>query len=51
MPIYEFKCGHCGHIYELLKRQSDGPPKTCPKCGWFQLQDLQISRPAIVRVN
>jgi putative FmdB family regulatory protein len=35
MPIYEFKCLGCGHVFELLKLKKDDE-KTgmkCPKCG------------------
>jgi len=33
MPIYEFKCDSCGEVTERLQKMSDGPLKTCPKCG------------------
>lgn len=34
MPIYEFRCLKCGHIFELLKlKKSDEEIKMrCPKC-------------------
>ncbi len=34
MPIYEYKCNKCGHVFEQLVFSSDkegGYP--CPKCG------------------
>ena len=32
MPIYEYKCDHCGHQFEKLMRISaDAPP--CGNCG------------------
>ena len=40
MPIYEFKCLGCGHVFELLKLKKDDE-KTgmkCPKCG---LEDVE----------
>ena len=33
MPIYEYKCTNCGHIFEELRSISDGEGATCPKCG------------------
>ena len=36
MPIYEYKCGACGHQFEHLARAGVTP--ACPKC---QGQDLE----------
>jgi putative FmdB family regulatory protein len=33
MPIYEYRCGECGHQKEFLQRLSDAPLTHCPKCG------------------
>ncbi|HIJ39890.1 MAG TPA: zinc ribbon domain-containing protein [Deltaproteobacteria bacterium] len=34
MPIYEFKCGKCGNVYESLCFRSSGEDKgPCPSCG------------------
>jgi len=33
MPIYEYRCGECGHQKEFLQRSSDAPLTDCPKCG------------------
>jgi putative FmdB family regulatory protein len=33
MPIYEYRCGACGHKLESLQRFSDAPLVTCPSCG------------------
>lgn len=33
MPIYEYKCTSCGHIFEKMQSFNDEPVKTCPKCG------------------
>ena len=35
MPIFEFKCGKCGHNFEelVLSSQFDIDDLTCPKCG------------------
>ncbi len=32
MPIYEYKCGDCGHELEALQKMSDDPLKFCPSC-------------------
>jgi putative FmdB family regulatory protein len=33
MPIYGYRCGNCGHEFEVLQKMSDAPLKTCPKCS------------------
>jgi len=33
MPIYEYKCSHCGHELEALQKMSDDPLRDCPECG------------------
>jgi|SRR5438132_13900031 len=37
MPIYEYRCGACGHELEALRKLSDAPLSTCPKCGKHEL--------------
>ena len=32
MPIYEYRCGECGHQQEVLQKVSDAPLTDCPKC-------------------
>ena len=32
MPIYEYRCGDCGHQQEFLQKVSDAPLTECPKC-------------------
>jgi putative FmdB family regulatory protein len=32
MPIYGYRCSHCGHEFEIQQRMSDQPLKECPKC-------------------
>ncbi len=32
MPIYEYRCGECGHVFEEIQRYSDPDPETCPSC-------------------
>jgi len=33
MPIYEYQCSACKHRCEALRKISDAPLTTCPKCG------------------
>ncbi len=33
MPIYEFECSGCGHLFERLQKLSDADPTECPVCG------------------
>ncbi|HEY2864457.1 MAG TPA: FmdB family zinc ribbon protein [Casimicrobiaceae bacterium] len=40
MPIYEYRCGACGHKLESLQRLSDAPMVTCPACGQDALTKL-----------
>jgi putative FmdB family regulatory protein len=32
MPTYGYRCGSCGHQFEISQKMSDEPLKTCPKC-------------------
>ena len=32
MPIYEFECRSCGHVWDELQKSSDPDPETCPNC-------------------
>ena len=40
MPIYEYRCGACGHHLEALQKMSDAPLRKCPDCGKSQLKRL-----------
>ena len=40
MPIYEYQCGNCGHIFDALQKMSDDPLKQCPECGKPELKKL-----------
>jgi putative FmdB family regulatory protein len=33
MPLYEYECEACGHRFEQIRKFSDPPVDTCPKCG------------------
>ena len=32
MPIYAYKCSHCGFVKDVLQKISDAPLTTCPSC-------------------
>ncbi len=32
MPIYEYRCGACGHELEVLQKLSEPPLSDCPQC-------------------
>ena len=33
MPLYEYECERCGHVFEAIQKFSDPPIDKCPKCG------------------
>ena len=45
MPIYEFKCTACDHVFERLQKLSDADPTDCPECGAAQVR-RQLTAPA-----
>ena len=36
VPLYEYECGSCGHLFELLRGMSDADP-LCPSCASEQV--------------
>jgi len=38
MPLFEYKCGKCGHAFEFLARSSEDAPRKCPQCGSSSIQ-------------
>jgi putative FmdB family regulatory protein len=40
MPIYEYQCQNCGHLFEELQSMKEAPLVTCPKCGKNELKKL-----------
>jgi putative FmdB family regulatory protein len=45
MPLYEYKCGSCDSVIEVIQKFSDAPLTTCQSCGGV-LQRL-VSAPAL----
>ncbi len=34
MPLYEYRCGTCGNVFEAYRRLSEEErEETCPSCG------------------
>ena len=44
MPIYEYQCDSCGHVFDALQKMSDDPLTLCPNCGAETLRKL-VSAP------
>lgn len=40
MPIYEYRCGACGHEMEAMQKMADAPLTDCPECGKADLTKL-----------
>jgi putative FmdB family regulatory protein len=38
MPIFEYACSHCGHVFEKLVLTRNQDPPECPKCGWKRVE-------------
>ncbi|HEB74575.1 MAG TPA: zinc ribbon domain-containing protein, partial [Candidatus Desulfofervidus auxilii] len=32
MPLYDYRCEDCNHVFEAM-HGIDEPPPTCPNCG------------------
>ena len=45
MPLYEYQCKKCGHLFEKIQKFSDKLVKKCPECGGPVEQT--ISAPAV----
>lgn len=45
MPLYEYQCKNCNHLFERIQKFSDPPLTVCPKCQG-EVEQL-ISPPAI----
>ena len=45
MPLYEYRCQSCAHLFEVIRKFSDPPLDVCPKCGGGPVAKL-LSSPA-----
>ena len=46
MPIYEYKCTVCGHVFEVIAGFSANGTRKCEKCG--AIAKRLISAPQVV---
>jgi len=46
MPLYEYRCGKCRKLTEVIQSFSEKPLRICPHCGARALKKL-MSAPAI----
>lgn len=46
MPIYDYRCDHCGHVFSAVQSYKDEALEKCPNCG--KRPRRLISTPAIV---
>jgi putative FmdB family regulatory protein len=40
MPIFEYACSNCGHVFEKLVLTRNQEPPECPKCEWKRTEQL-----------
>ena len=33
MPIYDYRCDHCGHVFSAVQSYTDATLEKCPSCG------------------
>ncbi len=45
MPLYEYRCTKCNHVFEKIQKFSDPHVSKCPKCG-AKVEQV-ISAPAV----
>ena len=45
MPLYEYRCLTCGHVFDVIQKFTDPPVSSCPECG--KAVEKCVSSPAI----
>lgn len=46
MPLFEYKCGTCSHVFDSYSSKAPGAPsRPCPQCG-EKAPKVPVSRPA-----
>jgi putative FmdB family regulatory protein len=40
MPTYDYRCGACGHEFEVFQSISEGRKRKCPRCKKPELERL-----------
>jgi putative FmdB family regulatory protein len=38
MPMFEYACPHCGHVFERFVMTRNQDPPECPQCGWKRVE-------------
>lgn len=33
MPLYDYKCPHCEHVFEEMRPMAERATAECPRCG------------------
>ncbi len=51
MPIYEFKCDKCNHLFDFLARNISDTPEKCPKCGASKMSKQLSTFAAVATSN
>ena len=48
MPIYDYVCGACGHLLEVIHGIYAEGPRFCPSCGAEGRMKKAVAAPAVV---
>ena len=48
MPVYDYVCGACGHLLEVIHGIHAEGPRFCPSCGAEGRMTKALSAPAVV---
>ena len=43
MPIFEFRCTECGHVFEEYTRKRNLLGIECPKCNALATKEMSVS--------
>jgi len=47
MPLFDYKCGACEKVTEVLQGRDEPSPKECPHCKAEGTMKRQLSAPSI----
>ena len=48
MPVYDYLCGACGHLLEVVHRIQAEGPRFCPSCGVEGRMKKAIASPTVL---
>jgi len=48
MPVYDYLCGACGHLLEVVHRIQAEGPRFCPSCGVEGRMTKAIASPTVL---